>query len=83
MNDQFHQPTEHERRVAEEERDQGSADASPNPAGSQNRVTGDAEAPDYETEIEAERTGTTAEQVEERDEEDRGPLDASYRPRSG
>lgn len=45
---------------------------------------GDAQQTDYETEIEAERTGKTAEQIEEEERKDeREPLGEAYQPRSG
>ena len=39
---------------------------------------------EYEKEIEAERTGRSAEQIEEeRREDERDPMDEAYQPRSG
>ena len=66
----FTQPTEHERRVAEEVE---GVDERP----------GDAGTPSYAAEIEAERRGMTGHEVEEEIAEDEGGVDAAYTPRTG
>lgn len=64
-------PDEHERRVAEEEEEQTGKPVTPTAEGSENRYTGEGDAPSYETEVAAEREGTDAREVE-REEKDAG-----------
>lgn len=78
------QPTEHEERVVEEMEERTGEPVTTGPAGSTNRVMGDPGTPSYETEIEAERRGTTAEEIEDEEREDEStPLDSAYKPRTG
>lgn len=81
------QPTEHEQRVSDEmtdRRDVPDSEATTGLPGAANRVAGDPGTPSYEAEVEAERRGITGEDVEEeRAEDDRTPLDAAYKPKSG
>jgi hypothetical protein len=74
--------TEHERRVAEEEqlRRDPSIDAWSRP---DDRTRDDAAAESYEREIEAERRGMTAEELEAEKKDDNTPLDVAYKPKSG
>jgi len=65
------QPTEHERQVAEELAERTG------------RPEGEPDAPSYEDEIEAERRGTTADQLEREDEEPDAVPDVAYKPKSG
>jgi hypothetical protein len=62
-------PDEHERRVTEEEEERTGKPGTPTAEGSENRYTGEGEAPSYETEVTAEREGTDAREVE-REEKD-------------
>lgn len=78
------QPSEHERRVAEEmgqdeERtDRGGLVGTTEPA------PGEVGTTEYEQEVEAERRGATAEDLRgEREDEDAPPPGAAYKPRSG
>ena len=78
------QPTEHENRVAremdEEARDAGDLTS----GGPVDRFAADARDASSETEVEAERRGTTADDVEDEvDRDERTPLDAAYTPKSG
>ena len=82
MNDRdFNQPSPHEREVVEE-REEQLGDETPE------SMTGEAPAEvgttSYEAEVEAERRGTTADEVAgdaERDEAE--PLDVGYKPKTG
>jgi hypothetical protein len=82
MNDRdFNQPSTHEREVVEE-REEQLDDETPE------SMTGEAPAEvgttSYEAEVEAERRGTTADEVAgEVREDERTPLDSGFRPRSG
>lgn len=77
----FTQPSEHEKRVLEERAEESGID-------SPEEMTGEAPAEvgttSYEAEVEAERRGTTADEVaSEAGEDERTPLDSGFRPRSG
>ncbi|HET6380803.1 MAG TPA: hypothetical protein VFH63_07175 [candidate division Zixibacteria bacterium] len=83
------QPSEHERRVTEEmEKRSGRSEG---PLGRDDVLThgdetadtaaGSSDRPSYEEEVEAERSGTTADDLGE--DEDGTPLDSAYRPSSG
>jgi hypothetical protein len=76
----FNQPSQHEREVLEEREKRSAEDASEG-AG---RESADVGTTPYEAEIEAERRGTTADEVagEVRDDEAQ-PLDSGYQPRTG
>ena len=76
------EPTEHERRVAEEERARDGSPMAP-PEGSTDDVTGDAQAPTYGEEVDAEREGRRADQSEPGADDSDAPLDSAYKPRSG
>jgi hypothetical protein len=77
----FNRPSEHERKVAQEEDDRGRDDEQP--GGSENPVTGDAGASSYEQEVEAEKRGETAEQLDDHGDDEDAPVDSAYRPRTG
>jgi hypothetical protein len=80
----FTKPSEHEERVTDELEERSANPVHTAPAGSTDRVTGDPGAPSYEAEVEAEQRGTTADVVAgEVGDDERQPLDAGYRPKSG
>ncbi len=60
------------RHVTEEQRQDGATVADPAAGGSENRYTGEGDAPSYEAEVEAEHEGTTADEVEREDDEPDG-----------
>ncbi|HEX2140968.1 MAG TPA: hypothetical protein VHK28_01665 [Candidatus Limnocylindria bacterium] len=81
------QPTEHERRVADELEER--TGESEGPLGHDDVLTygdqtdeqaGGTDRPTYDEEVEAERAGTTAEEVRE---DDDSALDSAYKPRTG
>lgn len=82
MNDRdFNQPSPHERGVVEEREEQLGEEA---PESITGEAAGEVGTTSYEAEIEAERRGTTADEVAgEVSEDERTPLDSGFRPRSG
>jgi hypothetical protein len=76
----FNQPSQHEREVLDE-REERSGDDATDLTG---EAPGEVGTTSYEAEIEAERRGTTADEVAgEVSEDERTPLDSGFRPRSG
>ena len=78
--DDITRPSEHEEDVARQERERKGLPTSEILAGGSAEVG----TTPYEAEVEAERRGTTAEEINDeaaRDESE--PLDSAYRPRSG
>lgn len=65
-------PDAHERKVIEDEEEITGEPITPTPGGSENRYTGAADESNYEAEVEAEREGTTADEVEREEEEPAG-----------
>lgn len=65
-------PDPHERKVIEKEEEITGEPISPSPEGSENRYTGDAGDTNYEAEVEAEREGTTADEVEREEDQPAG-----------
>jgi hypothetical protein len=77
----FTEPTQHEREVIAEREAQRGDDT---PASMTGEAPGEVGTTAYEAEVEAERRGTTADEVvEEVSEDSSQPLDAGFRPRSG
>jgi hypothetical protein len=69
--DSLNQPSEHEQQVAQEERERGGEpDTQPSRSA-------------YDREVEADKEGTTADQLKERGDDSDAPLDAAYRPKTG
>lgn len=65
-------PDPHERKVIEKEEEITGESISPAPGGSENRFTGEAGESNYEEEVEAERQGTTGDEVEREENEPSG-----------
>lgn len=76
----FTQPSEHERRVLEERTETIGEDATKLTG----RSAGEVGTTPYEAEVEAERRGTTADEIlADVAEDEAQPLDAGYKPKTG
>lgn len=77
----FKQPSEHEERVLEEREEKRGDDRPESMTGEAPAETGTTP---YEAEVEAERRGTTADDLAgEVREDEQQPLDAGYKPKTG
>jgi hypothetical protein len=78
---QLNQPSPHEREVVEERQEFPGEEG---PEAMTGEAPGEVGTTPYEAEVEAERRGTTAEEVAgDVGEDEAQPLDAGYRPKSG
>ena len=77
----FTRPSQHEKRVLEERSDQTGTESPEEMTG---EAPGETGTTSYEAEVEAERRGTTADEVAGDVAEDEAqPLDAGYKPKTG
>jgi hypothetical protein len=76
----FNEPSPHEREVVDERQEFPGEER---PEAVTGEAPGEVGTTPYEAEVEAERRGTTAEEVAGGGEDEAEPLDAGYRPKSG